>query len=129
MMAALLLVGVILRGFTGRNFGKLFNLMVVAAILQMFSSFDNVFSRLTDYYFQFVILYLPMMFYPEKDKSSEHEYQIRHIALTAKQRMAALICVAMLACLYYYQTNLSHTITYEVDDYLNYRFCWEVPAE
>lgn len=126
MMAALLLVGVILRGFTGRNFGKLFNLMVVAAILQMFSSFDNVFSRLTDYYFQFVILYLPMMFYPKKDKSLEHEYQIRHIALTAKQRMAALICVAMLACLYYYQTNLSHTITYEVDNYLNYRFCWEV---
>lgn len=123
MIAGLLIVGIILRGFSGRSFTRLFNLMVVAAILQMFSGFDNVFTRLTDYYFQFVILYLPMIFYPEKDVETNRS---RRLALNSQQRAAALLCVTALAGLYYYRTNLSQTIEYEVDNYLNYRFSWEV---
>ena len=123
MIAALLVVGVILRGFSGKDFSKLFNLMFVAALIQMFSGFDNVFTRLTDYYFQFLILYLPMAFYPEKDKVLRPG---RRLALSRQQRVAALLCVAFLAGLYYYTTNLNHTIEYEVDNYLNYRFSWEV---
>ena len=123
MIAALLLAGILLRGFSGKNFTKLFNLMVIAAILQMFSGFDNIFTRLTDYYFQFVILYLPMMFYPEKDEALRPS---RRLVLSRQQRVAALLCVALLAGLYYYTTNLNHTIEYEVDNYLNYRFSWEV---
>ena len=129
MIVALLIAGVVFRGFSGKNFTKLLNLMLAAAILQMFSGFDNIFSRLTDYYFQFLILYLPMMFYPEKDELLQNAYPTRRLALTARQRTAALCCVVLLACLYYYRTILSVTISYEVDDYLNYRFCWEVPAE
>lgn len=123
MIAALLVVGVILRGFSGKDFSKLFNLMFVAALIQMFSGFDNVFTRLTDYYFQFLILYLPMAFYPEKDKVL---HPGRRLALSRQQRVAALLCVAFLAGLYYYTTNLNHTIEYEADNYLNYRFSWEV---
>ena len=129
MIVALLVVGVILRGFSGKNFSKLFNLVFIAALIQMFSGFDNVFSRLTDYYFQFLILYLPMMLYPETDEPLRGRRQIQHLALTHRQRTAALICVALLAGLYYYQTMLSQNITIEVDDYLNYRFCWEVKDE
>ena len=129
MIVALLIVGVILRGFSGKNFSKLFNLVFIAALIQMFSGFDNVFSRLADYYFQFLILYLPMMFYPETDEPLRGRRQIQHLALTHRQRTAALICVALLAGLYYYQTMLSQNITIEVDDYLNYRFCWEVKDE
>ena len=92
----------------------------------MFSGFDNVFSRLTDYYFQFLILYLPMMFYPERDISLDGKNQIRRIALSQGQRVVALLFVALLAFFYYYQTNLSAKIDYEADNYLNYRFCWEV---
>lgn len=66
IIAALVIAGIVLRGFSGKNFTKLLNLMIVAAVLQMFSGFDNVFTRLTDYYFQLLILYLPMMFYPER---------------------------------------------------------------
>ncbi len=123
MIAALLIVGIILRGFSGKSFTKLFNLMLVAAVIQMFSGFDNVFTRLTDYYFQFIILYLPMIFYPEKDVETGGS---RRLSLTAQQRVAALLCVVLLAGLYYYSTNLGHTTTYEPDNYLNYRFCWEV---
>lgn len=129
MIVALLVVGVILRGFSGKDFSKLFNLVFIAALIQMFSGFDNVFSRLADYYFQFLILYLPMMFYPETDEPLRGRRQIQHLALTHRQRTAALICVALLAGLYYYQTMLSQNITIEVDDYLNYRFCWEVKDE
>lgn len=126
MIAALIAAGVFLRGFSGKNFSKLFNLMIAAAILQMFSGFDNVFSRLTDYYFQFLILYLPMMFYPERDISLGGKSQIRRIALSQGQRVVAILFVALLAFFYYYQTNLSAKIDYEADNYLNYRFCWEV---
>lgn len=127
MITAMLFAGIMLRGSSGISFTKLFNLMVVAAILQMFSGFDNIFTRLTDYYFQFLILYLPMMLYPERDKKMLNSYRIRHFVLTRRQRTAAVLCVVLLACLYYYTTNLNVTIAYEVDDYLNYRFCWEVP--
>ena len=129
MIAALIAAGVFLRGFSGKNFSKLFNLMIAAAILQMFSGFDNVFTRLTDYYFQFLILYLPMMFYPERDIRLHRGYQIRHLALTQQQRVAAIFCVVLLAGLYYYTTNLNITITNEIDNYLNYRFSWEVPVK
>ena len=127
MIAALLIAGIILRGFSGRSFTKLFNLMLVAAIIQMFSGFDNVFTRLTDYYFQFLILYLPMMLYPEWDESMEGGYQIRRLLLSRQQQAVAVLCVVLLAGLYYYTTNLNITIDIEVDNYLNYRFCWEVP--
>lgn len=126
MIVALLLIGAVLRGFSGKNFSKLFNLMLVAAVLQMFSGFDNVFTRLTDYYFQFLILYLPMMLYPEKDELLEGGPQIRCLRLTSEQRVVALLCVVILAMLFYYVTILSVNIEYSVDDYLNYRFCWEV---
>lgn len=125
MLVALLVVGLLLRGFRGKNYAKLFNLMAAAMILQMFSGFDNVFTRLTDYYFQFVILYLPMMFYPERDKTLDGTPAIPHLRLTVQQRALALLCVAALAFLFYYETNLTATIN-DTDNYLNYRFCWEV---
>lgn len=128
MMAALLVVGVLLRGFRGKYFNRLFGLMAVAAILQMFSGFDNVFTRLTDYYFQFVILYLPMMLYPEKDERVRSAPQMRYLRLSMWQRAFALVCVAVMAFYYYYATNLSAKIDYETDNYLNYRFCWEVES-
>lgn len=123
IIAALVIAGIVLRGFSGKNFTKLLNLMIVAAVLQMFSGFDNVFTRLTDYYFQLLILYLPMMFYPEKDTELG---KIRRLTLSGQQRAAALLCVVLLAGAYYFVTNLNVTIQYEVDNYLNYRFCWEV---
>ena len=123
MIAAMGVAGVLLRGFSGKDFSKLFNLMVVSAILQMFAGFDNVFTRLADYYFQFMIIYMPMMFYPEYD---EIIGKSRHFALNRRQKALALACVVLLAGLYYYSTNLGQTIDYETDNYLNYRFCWEV---
>ena len=125
MIIALIVVGIMLRGFNGRNFNVLLNLTIVAGLLQMFSSFDNIFTRLTDYYFQFLVLYLPMMFYPERDSIRRSRYTIRHLVLRRDERTLALGAVMML-CLWYYQyTCLGVTISYETDNYLNYRFSWQ----
>lgn len=125
MIAGLLLAGFALRGMDGRNFTRLFNLIFMAAVLQIFSGFDNVFTRLTDYYFQFLILYLPMLFYPEADVPLKNAHPSHRIGLTPLQRAVALLCVVALSFLFYYTTNLSATIG-ETDNYLNYRFSWEV---
>lgn len=126
MIVALLVAGLIICGFSGKSFTRLFNLMAVAAILQMFSGYDNIFTRLTDYYFQFVILYLPMMLYAEADEELGGAYKARHIVLTRQERFLAVLGVVCLALLFYYTTNLNITIEAEIDDYLNYRFSWGV---
>ena len=40
---------------------KLFSIMLISFMLQCFSVYGNVFTRLTDYYFQFVVLYIPFI--------------------------------------------------------------------
>ena len=42
IIAALVIAGIVLRGFSGKNFTKLLNLMIVAAVLQMFSDRKSV---------------------------------------------------------------------------------------
>lgn len=45
-----------------RQYRYLFNIIVLGTIIQSFSVFDNVFSRLADYYLQFLALFVPMLF-------------------------------------------------------------------
>lgn len=40
---------------------KVFSIMVFSIIIQYFSIYDNVFTRLADYYYQFVVLLFPLM--------------------------------------------------------------------
>jgi hypothetical protein len=42
-------------------YGYVFNVAVLAAALQTFSIYSNNYTRLADYYYQFIILYIPMM--------------------------------------------------------------------
>lgn len=66
MMLLILGVGVYLRPLRRKDatYVKVFNVMVLAALFQTFSVYDNVFSRLTDYFFQFIVLFLPMVLRP-----------------------------------------------------------------
>lgn len=127
MMVVILAMGISLKGFGDRRFEKMFHLMVVAAIFQMFSGFDNIFTRFADYYFQFSILFLPMMVSsPATDPilgGTHHNALFRF-----NKRSLQVIGVAMALYLiwYYNRTTLSQTISYAVDDYLNFRFMWDV---
>lgn len=63
MMVLIMIAGLIMRPLHSwdKIYMQVFNLMVLAAALQTMSVFDNNFTRLTDYYYQFVVLFIPLM--------------------------------------------------------------------
>ncbi len=66
MMLLILAVGYYLRPVRRRDatYAKMFNIMVLAALFQTFSVYNNSFSRLADYFFQFIVVFLPMALRP-----------------------------------------------------------------
>ena len=126
MILGFALFGMLFRGFRDPAFGKLFHIMSVAAILQMLAGFDNIFTRLTDYYFQLVVLYLPMTFFP-RDGVLLRKDGLRPIFPFNKRSMmlmAAMITVFLLWFYWTYAINI--TIEFDFDNYLNYRSMWDV---
>lgn len=127
MMVVILVMGGCLKGFRDDRFNKVFNIMVVAAIFQMFAGYDNIFTRFADYYFQFSVLFLPMMV---SSDATNPQLGGTHTGapFPFNKRSLAIIAFAMAAYLvwYYNRTTLSQTFEYAVDDYLNYRSMWDV---
>ena len=127
MMVVILVMGILLKSFGDKRFEKLFHIMVVAAIFQMFSGFDNIFTRFADYYFQFSILFLPMMV---SSTATDPQLGGAHsqAVFPFNKRSLRMIAIAMAFYLiwYYNHTCLSQTIAVEVDNYLNFRFMWDV---
>lgn len=123
-MCLMLVVGALLKGFRGKHFSALFMIIGVAAIFQMFCGYDNVFTRLADYYFQFVILYIPMLF-----EDFEEEYYVsrmgRRVVLDADMKKFAIAFLVVFG-IYFYSTSAMVPPAVAIDDYTNYRFCWEV---
>lgn len=83
VMVLIMFMGVILRPLHkwDRIYLQVFNLMVLAAALQTMSVFGNVFSRLADYYYQFVVLYMPMILQTGRSQAREmpqHRAEIRY---------------------------------------------------
>ena len=127
MIVLLLLCGLLVKGFEERNFERVSNLIVVAAIFQMFSGFDNVFTRLADYYLQFVILYIPMLFYKADRKTALNAEYLKPMVFFEEGGRAILpVMTAVVLLWYYWKTCLNVTISYSVDDYTNFRFMWDV---
>lgn len=83
MMLLIMALGVFLRPLRDwdRVYVQVFNLMVIAAALQTMSVFDNNFTRLADYYYQFIVLFLPMMMElggSQAKKKPEHRHEIKY---------------------------------------------------
>lgn len=125
MILGFTLFAVLFKGFPNRDLEKLFHLMAIATMLQMLSGFDNIFTRLTDYYFQFSVLFVPMTFF-RSDQKLQHSRLQRAFPFNERslKAMSVLVCLFMLW--FYWTYNLNITIEYAVDDYLNYRFMWDV---
>lgn len=120
--------GAIVRGFNDHHFEMMFNIMVLAAIMQMFGHYNNVFTRLTDYYFQFSCIYIPMIFV--KDAASEvgSEY-VKPLLNVNGRSLIMLLSFTTIALIWWYnRVFLGLTISYAVDDATNFRFMWEVEA-
>lgn len=126
VIVLILAAGYILKGLREKRFSQLFNLIVISAILQMFSVFSNVFTRLADYYLQFLILYIPDIFY--KDPKTEIRSDVAGPILCFDSRSKPYIIILLVAVLiwWYYTTCLGTAIDYSIDNFLNYRFMWQV---
>ena len=119
--------GFCLKGFKEKNFEQLFNIIAVATVLQIFANFDNVFSRLADYYLQFLVLFIPMIFYNAVGNVRIDKNAAKPI-LSFNQRSIRLLVIMLTVILiwWYNTTCIGVTITNPVDDYTNFRFMWDV---
>lgn len=119
-----IIVGFVLRGFNGKYFSKVANLIVVAAILQMFSGFDNVFTRLTDYYLQFLIIFIPFTFADYKDERLVNVSEGIRLDISSKLKVIIIILLVVFLIWFYHNCYIDVDMI-PVDDYTNYRFFWE----
>lgn len=126
MMCAILFAGIMLKGLNEKKFSILFHIITISAILQIFSSFDNIFTRLSDYYFQMSIIFIPMIFTDFDDEVYTDSLSNKRLYFGTKAKKLLVVALTVISLWYYYYTNLSVKIEVSVDDYLNYRFCWEV---
>ena len=126
MLLGFTLFGLFFRGFQDPVVEDLFHIMAIATILQLLAGFDNIFSRMTDYYFQLSVLYIPLTFQHQKSMSREAA-GIRAMFPFNRRSMVLITAVIAAFVLWFYWTyNINITISYEVDNYLNYRSMWDV---
>ncbi len=124
LIVLFIISGFALKGFNGKYFSKVANLIVAAAILQMFSGFDNVFTRLTDYYLQFLIIFIPLSFSDYKDETLLGVREGIMLDITPKLKFIIIILLSAFLIWFYSKYILGVDII-AVDDYTNYRFFWE----
>lgn len=126
MILGFTLFGLLFRGFRDPVVNNLFHVMTVASILQMLSGFDNIFTRMTDYYFQMSVLYLPMTFFPRENAPKRIDGM--RAAFPFNRRSMALMAtvIAVFVLWFYWTYNINIIIGDEVDNYLNYRSMWDV---
>ncbi len=124
LIVLFVIAGFALKGFNGKYFSKVANLIVVAAVLQMFSGFDNVFTRLTDYYLQFLIIFIPLAFGDYEDEKFENIGEGFSLDFSPKQRFLIIILLSAFLIWFYIKCYIDVDIII-YDDYTNYRFFWE----
>ena len=127
VIVIILFAGLLLKGFREKNYERLFNIIIVAAVFQMFSGFDNVFSRLADYYLQFLVLFIPMIFH-NSIRDVEVNKDASYPVLPFNDRSIRILVTLLLVILiwWYDTTCIGVTIAEAVDDYTNFRFMWDV---
>ena len=81
VMLVIIVAALLIRPPSGEDkvYGSLLMLIGVAAVIQTFSTYNNTFERLADYYFQFSIVFIPMVFEDVKTKRrhlSERELRL-----------------------------------------------------
>lgn len=103
----------------------LFNTMVLAAILQSFSVYDNVFTRLSDYYFQFFIVFIPLVLNDRTIRfcKTDNDFRVISYGLSYQLRMVAVVIITIGSILYYINIlNGSEALLSE------FHFFWENDA-
>lgn len=120
LMAALLAVGGLLCGWSESCFRKLFLLIGTASLLQLFSGYDHIFTRLADYYFQFSVLYIPCLL---TQTHREDQPPLIYLDDVGQKLLTALFVV--LALLVYQKSYLGVGSDYAASGLLEYRWMWQ----
>lgn len=124
MMVLIMILGVVLRPLHrwDRLYLQVFNLMVLAAALQTMSVFGNIFSRLADYYFQFVVLYMPLILQTGRSQAREmprYRNEIRY--WDPKNYLVLSLCIVVFAFWFYGNQVDSSSVFIS-----SYAFRWEI---
>ena len=72
-----------------RVYNALLMILGVSAVIQTFSSYNNTFERLADYYFQFAIVFIPMVF---EDIKTPRQYLTELELVTIRRVGPYLFC-------------------------------------
>lgn len=124
MMIFIMAFGIFMRPLQKNDtmYLQVFNIMVIAAIIQYFSMYDNVFTRLADYYYQFIVLFMPLVMESGQHQAAvqpERKYSIRYFT----QRSYLLIGLAItLFALWYYNSYIDGSQNILQD----FKFFWEI---
>lgn len=125
LMLIMLIGGAVLRPPSTHDtvYSKVYNLVVIAALLQSFSVFGNNFTRLADYYFQIVIFYIPLVFEYRGFKVHRLSANARPalIGIDRKGYQLLYLAVTVFLIFYYYQY-----IGTDISGITDYKFFWEV---
>ena len=70
-----------------RVYETLLKFMGLAIVFQTFCGYNNIFERLADYYFQFAVVFIPMVF----DKKATQKSRLSEFVLARVDRIAPYV--------------------------------------
>lgn len=125
MMFLIIIMGMIMRPVRQNDvvYCKVFNIMIIAAILQLFSAYDNVFTRLADYYYQFIFLFMPLVLEPGDQRvEADPSIAIEDVVFHDRTVYFCLSAVITVFALWYYNSYVQSS-SWVLSQF---KFFWEV---
>lgn len=119
--------GFLIKGLKEEQFKIVFILVAIAAIPQLFSVYNNVFTRLTDYFLQFTVLYFPLLLAEDKVDSPGYDNTRMGplITLSDKSRIIATVAFAVVLIWWFYMAEMRFETPNTPETYYNFSFFWE----
>lgn len=127
MMVAIIVLAFVLRPPKeyDRVYKCTFGIMLTAALLQAFAIYDNVFTRLADYYFQFFVIFVPLMLETGDEQAEQFPENREKIRCTFERYYPFLKIGISAFAVFYYAWVLSKS-----DLILNdFKFIWQDTGE
>lgn len=127
VMVMILVLGLILRPLQNYDviYRQTFNIMVLAAIVQSFSVYDNVFTRLADYFYQFIVLFIPLMLQPAREQARMYPNHVKKIRYWPPRVLYVLQLGITLFAIYFYISTINGSTALLGE----FKFIWQVDAE
>jgi len=123
-MLLIMILAMVLRPLTAKDkaYIKVFNIMVLAAAVQMMSVFNNNYTRLADYYYQFVVLFVPMFMAPINSRKEAAYRRVSGIIQNKDTRLILVVVITLFSFWFFY------TQAVVVENYGSLVFFWEKNA-